>query len=268
MADKYKTPSLRYPGGKSKVAKKIIAKMPPHSTYVEPFSGAAHVFFKKDKANKNVLNDLNKNLIGFYKDLKGKKICCNIKPSKDKFNKIRDKDNKTFCDYLYLNKNSYGGKHVFDGKPSYGYQDRKKSHISNLCIDGSKLEKVKLTTKDFKDSIKQNDSKDTLFYVDPPYVEANKNECIYGKNNCGVSPSEVAKALKSIKGKAIISYDDHPEVRKAFKGFKIENLGVPYSIRRTIKGKQQGIKKELLIKNYKCKRTKDGVKCEKIKKHN
>ena len=77
----YKPISIIYPGGKSKVAKTIINQMPPHEKYVEPFAGAAHVFFKKPKAKKNVLNDINKNLIRFFKEIKDNKICCDISPS-------------------------------------------------------------------------------------------------------------------------------------------------------------------------------------------
>ncbi len=35
---------IAYIGGKSRVANKIIAMMPPHKTYVELFAGAAWVF--------------------------------------------------------------------------------------------------------------------------------------------------------------------------------------------------------------------------------
>jgi len=89
-----------------------------------------------------------------------------------------------------------------------------------------------------------------LFYVDPPYIKANEKDCMYGKNMCDVTPQEVASEVKKIKGKAIISYDDHPEVRKAFKTFKIEKLTVPYTLARAKDGKSQGKKKELLIKNF------------------
>lgn len=245
---KYKTPSLRYPGGKARVAKKIVAEMPPHKVYVEPFAGAAHVFFQKPKVEKNVLNDKNEKIIDFFSNIKGRKICCKIDANKERFNTIREKNEKSTCDYVYLNKNSYGGKHVFDGNPSYGYIERNRGHV---CIDGSKLEGVRLERKDFKDVIKEYDSKDTLFYVDPPYVKANEKECIYGKKNCSTSPQEVADTLRKIKGKVIVSYDDHPEVRRAFKGFKVGKLGFTYSIARSDQKDALRKTKELLIKNFK-----------------
>jgi len=152
MPAKYKQPSIIYPGGKSKVAKQIIAKMPPHEVYVEPFAGAAHVFFQKPKAPKNILNDKNRELIKFFQGIKGKKICCSLSGGQPKFESIRNKTNKSLCDRVFLNKNSYGGKHTFTGRPTYGYLPSERLNRS-LCFDGEKLKGVTLTSKDFKDTI-------------------------------------------------------------------------------------------------------------------
>lgn len=258
---KYKNPSLGYPGGKSKVAKKIIEKMPPHNTYVEPFAGASHVFFKKPKAEKNVLNDVNKSLMNFFKDIKGKKICCRVKDSRKEFEHIKHKSSKSPCDVIYLNRTSYGSRNVF-GNP--GYANRKKKIDREICINGSKLDGVNLETRDFREVMKKHDSKDTFFYIDPPYVKANEKSCLYGKGKCDVTPSEVAKSVRGLKGKAMVSYDDQPSVRKAFKGFKIDKITLPYTFARSGKDKRiKGKKQELLISNFKCKASKQGKICEK-----
>jgi DNA adenine methylase len=120
-----------------------------------------------------------------------------------------------------------------------------------ICVDGTKLSKASITNEDYKTSIKKHDGKDVLFYIDPPYVGANKNkECLYKKGYCDVEPSEVASVVKGIKGKAIVSYDDHPEVRKAFKGFKMSKIELPYSFARNKQKEVKGKTKELLITNY------------------
>jgi len=61
-----------------------------------------------------------------------------------------------------------------------------------------------------------------------------------------VSPDEVCGALRSVKGKFLLSYNDHPEVRKACTGFKIERLKTDYTIN---KGRHD-VGRELLIRNY------------------
>ncbi len=61
-----KTP-ISYYGGKQKLATKIISSIPNHTLYCEPFLGGAAVFFAKQPSEIEVLNDVNKQLINFYK---------------------------------------------------------------------------------------------------------------------------------------------------------------------------------------------------------
>lgn len=64
-----KTP-IKYWGGKQQLADKIIAIIPPHTCYVEPFFGGGAVFFKKPLSKVEIINDLNDNMINFYKTVK------------------------------------------------------------------------------------------------------------------------------------------------------------------------------------------------------
>ncbi|MCP4107470.1 MAG: DNA adenine methylase, partial [Desulfobacteraceae bacterium] len=60
---------LPYIGGKSKLAQTIIDMIPKHVTYCEPFAGAAWVFFKKEPTRYEIINDLDSELIAFYRVL-------------------------------------------------------------------------------------------------------------------------------------------------------------------------------------------------------
>lgn len=223
--------------------------MPKHTIYVEPFAGASHVFLKKPLVEKNVLNDTNKELTNFFKQLKNKQVCCRFHDTRKTFKHLKNKKNKTVCDYIALNKISYGGKGTFGGTPSYGVDKRQRKRT--LCYNGSKLGKAKITSKDFTETIREHDSANTLFYVDPPYVKANQKECLYNKGKCQVTPQQVASALENIKGKAIVSYDDHPEVKKAFKNWNKQTISLPYSLYQDpVTKKTKGKKQELLLTNY------------------
>jgi DNA adenine methylase len=56
-----------YIGGKRALANRIIALFPEHKTYVEPFAGGAQVFFRKEPSKVEVLNDLDREIVNFYR---------------------------------------------------------------------------------------------------------------------------------------------------------------------------------------------------------
>jgi DNA adenine methylase len=58
---------LAYLGGKNRVAKKIIALIPEHTCYIEPFCGGAQILFHKNLSKVEVLNDLNEDVFNFLR---------------------------------------------------------------------------------------------------------------------------------------------------------------------------------------------------------
>src|ERR1700730_17359344 len=58
---------LSYIGGKRRIAKQLVALIPDHTTYVEPFAGGAQVFFHKTPSRVEVLNDLDHDVITFFR---------------------------------------------------------------------------------------------------------------------------------------------------------------------------------------------------------
>ena len=61
---------IAYVGGKSLLAKTIVPMIPAHKTYCEVFAGAGWIFFKKEPSRFEALNDLDGDLIAFYKVIK------------------------------------------------------------------------------------------------------------------------------------------------------------------------------------------------------
>jgi len=266
-------PYLRYPGGKSLIAKKIADKLPPHKTYVEPMVGGGSVYFSKPPATREVISDIDKSLMGFYRSLKSKSVeRCNLTPNKPKFERIRSKskNGKSLdpCEYLYLNKLSYGGKMGTTMDPNAwkkctGKNASKCGTVSkNHDKYADRLKNTRIERGDFKKILEKYDSKDTAFYIDPPYQVKTKDFYRYGV----LKPEEVKKAVDKIKGKALISYNNSPDIKKIFCGKKskyvCEKINTKYSI--DVRAGTNKTATELLIKNYVCKLTKGGKVCKKI----
>jgi DNA adenine methylase len=63
-------PALRYRGGKWRIAPWVIANLPPHECYVEPFAGGASVLLRKPPAEFECLNDLEGDVVAFWRVLR------------------------------------------------------------------------------------------------------------------------------------------------------------------------------------------------------
>jgi D12 class N6 adenine-specific DNA methyltransferase len=58
---------IPYYGGKQQLASTIISIIPNHKIYVEPFFGGGAVFFSKAPSLVEVINDLNLEMVNFYR---------------------------------------------------------------------------------------------------------------------------------------------------------------------------------------------------------
>ena len=57
---------IPYYGGKYTLSKVLVPLIPNHDRYFEVFSGGLSMFFRKDKANWNILNDIDNNIVNLY----------------------------------------------------------------------------------------------------------------------------------------------------------------------------------------------------------
>lgn len=58
---------ITYYGGKQRLTKTIVSMIPPHKVYIEPFFGGGAVFFAKKPSYLEVINDINDNVVTFYR---------------------------------------------------------------------------------------------------------------------------------------------------------------------------------------------------------
>ncbi len=237
-------------GAKKSIKKKIIPLIPDHKIYVEPFIGGGAIYFEKELAEKNIINDLEKDLISDYK------LARDAPSDKEKYKKDLDNTNALQRYYFMSSYNSPADKFMkaiikrcngFGGRPvsTTVYNDSNPYNKIKLLDEyQEKLKKTTILSQDYKSVIKTYDSPNTFFYLDPPYE---KSDGLYKEFTMDFE--EMARLLKSIKGKFLLSINDSATIRNIFKDFKQSKLIVPPRSRHegTAGSKPRP---ELLIRNY------------------
>lgn len=247
---------LSYVGGKSRLAKRIVELLPEHTAYVEPFSGGAQVFFYKTPSKIEVLNDLDGELVNFYR------ICQShhaelirymhfLVLSRKWFTHLQRTPPTSLTDiqraarYLYLQKVAFGAR---VRSQSYGYFVTSPNRFTPQKIPKlieeahGRLANTQIECGPYEEVIARYDRPTTAFFLDPPYFGVK----LYRHNLERQEFHLLRDRLRSIKGKFLMSLNDTPEVREIFSCFEILPVRTTYSIQQ--KGPRQH--QELLIANY------------------
>lgn len=247
---------LAYIGGKNRLAKQIIAILPAHTTYVEPFAGGAQVFFHKEPSKVEVLNDLDFDIVNFfrvcqhhYDELVRYLNYCLI--SRRWYDLLATEQAASLTDiqragrFFYLQKNSFGGL-VLKQHYHYGVVQRPNYNPKRIpeIIQAAhqRLQGVQIESLSYEQILEKYDRPMTLFYLDPPYWQRK----LYKFNFSDQNFTDLERRLHGIKGRFILSLDDHPEVRKLFYQWHIKRTEIAYTA-QVKTGKRYG---ELFITNF------------------
>ncbi len=248
-------------GGKSQLAKHIVELMPKHRRYIEVFGGGLSVLYAKPKlkgsgSNKysEVVNDINGDLINLHTIIKTRPqsfgimlndyLCSREIFYAIKQGKIKPKnDIQRAVLYYFLLAFSFGSK----GDNFAMCKSRPPKNIyRDYSIWSERLKGVCIENMEFSKLIKEYDDKESLFYLDPPYVGTEN----YYKIERGFGLQEhreLCEILSHIKGKFILSYNDCALVRELYKDF---NIMQTKQIRYSMNIKTRKMTSEVLIVNF------------------
>jgi DNA adenine methylase len=247
---------LAYIGGKNRIADKIIALFPPHTTYVEPFAGGAQVFFHKKPSKVEILNDLDGEIVNFFR------VCQNHHQELIRYLRFMIVSRKWYellsageptgltdihraGRFLYLQKNSFGGRVVRQSYAQHITQTPpfNPARIPELIDEAhDRLQRVQIESLPYEELLKKCDRPSTLFYLDPPYW----GRALYRFNLQAKDFEGLAERLKTITGKFVLSLNDVPEVRALYCDFNVEEIALAYSAQKKAGQRYR----ELLIKNF------------------
>jgi DNA adenine methylase len=225
---------LRYHGGKWKIASWVVSHFPRHRIYAEPFCGAASVLLHKRRSWTEVLNDVDGELINFFRVLqdgeKGESLIrlLSLTPySRDEYVLAHESADdpveraRRLCILSYMGHSSVST----HGRPS-GFRSRShqahtdpghhwRHYPEHLADVVGRLRGVVIENRPAPDIISLFDAPDALFYVDPPYPESTR--LTFGAYRHEMTDDEhlaLAGRLREAAGYVIVSgyrcemYDD------------------------------------------------------------
>lgn len=248
-------PPISRMGGKSKLRKTIIEMIPEHSCYIELFFGAGWGYFGKEPSKVEVINDIDKELINLFKMIKyhAPEIERQLEyefSGRDVFEEYKHCTLEYLTEihravrFLYLISQSFAGK----GKDfGYGTTSRPKPQIFYKDVLDDLKERLRNTYVEnlsFEKIIDKYDREHSFFFCDPPYFET----AGYGNEFGEKEHLLLRDKLKGMKGKFLLTINDHDKVREWYKDFNIKEVQVNYSVSRNKEAR--GKYKELIITNY------------------
>lgn len=257
-----KTP-ISYYGGKQTMLKHIKPLIPKHELYTEAFCGGAAVFFSKEPSGIEVLNDINGELINFYRVFKqhSNDLKREIEGS------VHSRNLHTYAMFIYnypeffskvkrawalwyVSKTSFASK--LDG--SYGYDKVRNTTVKKLCnakeyaiaeAIAKRLENTQIESTDALRIIKSRDNINAFHFVDPPYINTDCGH--YGGYN-ELDFERLLKLLSQLEGKFMLTMFPNEMLQEYIN----ENSWHKVEITRTISASKSKRRKqaEWIVMNY------------------
>lgn len=249
-------PIFPWMGGKSRLAKHILPLFPEHRCYVEAFAGGAALFFKKEPSKVEVLNDANGELVNLYRVVKHhlEELVHQFQwalASRQMFAWARTSHPDTLTDiqraarFLYLQRLAFGGKlpPTFGSSTTAPPKLRLPDLAAELSQAWERLANATIEHLDWAECATRYDRPHTLIYMDPPYWDTAGYQRDFGLEQY----ERMAGMMAQLKGKAIVSINDHPDMKRVFKGFSKKMVEVGYTVGGA---KNRATRKELIITSW------------------
>lgn len=228
-------------GSKRRMARKLLESLPEHTTFVEVFAGSAALLFAREEpAEVEVINDIDGELVNFFRVLKHHlgEFCQQFRwavTSRKMWDWAKDTPTEVLTDIQRAARFYYLQRLCFGGKPhgrTFGYALTAKPRLNLVRIEEelsevhARLARVLVENLDWQECLRRYDRPATLFFLDPPYLATAQ----YG-SKWGVEQfEELAETLAGIHGRGILTLNDHPEVRRIFGRWPATQTEVTYTV--------------------------------------
>lgn len=236
-------PIIPWIGGKRRLAKQLLPliESTPHTCYVEPFAGAAAMLFARaEPAKAEVLNDVHSELITLYRCVQHHldEFVRQFRwalTSREMFRWAKVQHVDTLTDiqraarFFYLQQLAFGSK--VSGQ-TFGTSSTGPARLNLLRIEEDlsaahlRLARVTIEHLPWQACIERYDRPHTLFFADPPYWQTEGYGVPFGWEQY----EALAGTMRALKGRLILTINDHPDIRALFDGFPQQVVAINYTV--------------------------------------
>lgn len=214
-----------------------------HTTYVEPFIGMGNVFLGRDRPRRiEVINDRSDQVVAVFRSLQrhADELARCVRfhlTSRTDYTRLFKVDPTTLTDieraarFIVLRKLTFSSKDPYPSGFSTSASTAKVLDtgeiIRRIAALHERLDRVVIENLDFGELIRRYDTARTFFYLDPPYWN-----CTHLYREGGFKQADfarLAECLRRVKGRWLLSLNDHPEVRKLFRFGRIKVVSTRYN---------------------------------------
>lgn len=225
-----KHPLIRYHGGKFRIADWVISHFPEHKTYVEPFGGGASVLLKKEPSQIEVYNDLDNEVVNLFRVLRDRSQRKNLEEqlyltpfSRSEFYDAYEDTSdpvERARRMIIRAQMGFGSAGATKGKTGFRMAGGRQKNYelvlwdqypSRLAKVAERLKQVMIENQEASKVISYYDDRDTLFFVDPPYIRSTRtaNVTAYRYEMTDEEHIALVEQLLTVKGKIILCGYDH-----------------------------------------------------------
>lgn len=213
---------LNYPGAKWGMAAQIVALMPPHRSYVEPFFGSGAVLFNKPPSAIETVNDIDGDIVNFFRVLREQPDrlaeAISLTPyARDVFNDAHENRGTDDFDraYRFAIRSKMG--HGFKTYQKTGFKIDVFARERSYCVScwnrlpqdiaeaAMRLKGVQIENQPALDVIRKFNHDNVCIYADPPYLLNTRGGKQYRHEMNEQDHVELLDTLKQHKGSVILS---------------------------------------------------------------
>lgn len=232
-------PVLRWHGGKWLLAPWIIANLPPHRVYVEPFGGAASVLLRKPRAYAEVYNDLDGDVVNLFRVLRhpdtGPRLADLVRltpfarieqveayqPTDDAVEQARKLIVRSFMGFGSNGTHRATGFRANSNRSGTTPARDWHNYPEALAVTVERLRGVTVENRDACEVMAAHDTEEALHYVDPPYLPETRDKgSDYAHELTADDHAKLLIFLRGLKGSVVLSGYPHPLYDEALPGWR------------------------------------------------